>query len=220
MMELKGTARIYGLIPTFIGIAIILMQYINFSIKGGLAPVIGYDIVTRFSSWLTLVSPYLVLIATYNILRTYTRNARTRVHNWQYSYLMLGSFAAIVVVGLTLTPSNPQYNFVVQTIAQATYSAIYGISGVSLAMGLAQAYQVRSFTTASMLFFTFVAIAASSTIGELIGPWFGPFGSAVGQGLRQSVFDFGTGAIVLSIAAVAIFVRVLTLREKLRAFGG
>ena len=217
---MKGSARIYNLIPSFIGIAIIVMYFLDWIIKGGLQPIPGYSIAPKFAGWLTMVSPYMVLISVYIIVRAYVRNVRQRVRNWQYSYLMLGSFAAIVVVGLTLSPSNLQYDFVVKTIAEATYLSIYGISGVSLALGLARAYQIRSFTTASMLFFTFVAVASFSTIGELIGPWFMPFGSAVGQSLRASIWDFGTGSLVMAIAAVAMLVRVLTLKEKLRAFGG
>ncbi|KON26248.1 hypothetical protein AC480_06030 [miscellaneous Crenarchaeota group archaeon SMTZ1-55] len=220
MTELKLSARFYTLIPSFIGIAIILMQLFDFLLKNGLEPFVGYDIAPNFAGWLTLVSPYLVLVASYIILRTYIRNVRQRTPHYQYSYLMLGSFAAIVIVGLTLGPTNEQYSFVVKSIAEATYLSIYGISGVSLALGLARAYQVRSFTTASMLICTFIAVASFSTIGELIGPWFLPFGSGLGQSLRAGVWDFGTGALFVAIAAIAMLVRVVTLKERLRAFGG
>lgn len=218
--EPRGAARIYNFIPSFIGIVIIAIYYIDWSIKGGLQLTPGYRIVPNFAGWLTMVSPYLVLIASYIVIRTYVRNVRQRVRKWQYSYIMLGSFAAIVIVGLTLSPNNQYYSFVVSNIANATYLSIYGISGVSLALGLARAYQIRSFTTASMLFFTFVAIASFSTIGEFLGPWFMSFGQATGQSLRASVWDFGTGPLIMAIASVAILVRVLTFKEKLRAFGG
>lgn len=219
-MELKGAARIYALIPSFVGIAIIVLHYLDFIIDGGLQVAIGYPLITNFAGWLTLVSPYLVLISVSIIIRTYMRNVRERARKWQYSYLVLGSFLAVVIVGLTLGPENEQYSFVIDNIANATYLSIYGISGVSLALGLARAYQIRSYTTAAMLFFTFVAIASFSTIGELIGPWFMDFGNATGQSLRASIWSFGYSSLVYSIAAVAILVRVITFKEKLRAFGG
>lgn len=220
MTELKLSARIYGLIPSFVGIAIIFAHIFDYVIKDGLEPIIGYDFVPNFAGWLTLVSPYMVLVASYIVLRAYTRNIRQKVHGYQYSYLMLGSCAAIVVVGLTIGPTQEQYQFVVNNIANPTYLAIYGISGVTLALGLARAYQVRSFTTLSMLVCTFIAVASFSTIGEIIGPWFLPFGSGLGQSLRAGVWDFGTGRLFGLVASIAMLVRVLSLKEKLRAFGG
>lgn len=157
-----------------------------------------------FQSWGIIVSAFALGLASINLGRVHLLKIQRREKHWFTSVLLLGTLAAVSILGMSLGPSHKTYMFWFDSVYNTCHSAVAGLLAYYVASSSYRAFRVRSVEATIMLTAAFIVMLGLAPVGEVISEhlpvvseWIKDVPNMAGQ--RGIVVTAGIGAIASSL---------------------
>jgi hypothetical protein len=202
------TTQIYENIPSIGAILLIIICMISYFVQGGWWPS------GRASLWLSLTLPFVTVIASVFLILVHVRHIMNRDSRWYNSIILLGTFAVVLVSGLTFGLDYSWFMLWFSLFGQGATAGVFGMASIGLIMGYFRIYIARSSLRILMIVVGLLGVAYGTGIIQTLVPWLSGFylweqAYVIGQ------TEFGVW-MAYHIGEIALITRVIMLQEKLR----
>lgn len=202
-------SQIYENIPSIGAILLLAICIVSFFVVGGWAPS------SQASVWLGFTLPFVTAIASVFLILVHVRHIMHRDQGWWLSILLLGSFAFVLVYGLTIGTADPYFQLWYSLFGQGATAGVFGMCSIGLIMGYFRIYIARSRLRTLMIIVGLLGVAYGTGLVQALAPWLGGLYlweqmTIIGQ------TEFGVW-LAYHLGEIALITRVIMLQEKLRA---
>jgi hypothetical protein len=210
------TSTILGNLPTILGlIGMFLIAALYFvSVPAGTSPV--YDFATSLRNATTLALPWPIAIVSILLLRRHTRLLINRDASWPYSLTLVASAVIMVLLYLANGANMNQATLLAlyNNISVIGMLAVTSAIGISIISPMIRIYRAKTWTMAFLIGISILGFMTFTPMGEMINPAI----PQVGNWIQTYIGGASDSAFWVStyIGAVALIVRMILLKEKLR----
>jgi biotin transporter BioY len=187
---------------------IIIAMTVNYFIEGGIEPL------NIWTTWSGYLFPFGFLVIVLSLLRTEITSLINQSKGWIYSIVTLLSY----VVFLYLAYNPDSFDGLYLILHDSTYNAgniaTSSIIGLAFLTAFFRVFLARSKLTLMLIALSFLSFMLWTPLGDMIWPTL----TQVGEWVHINISAAGEGGyrIARTLGTIAIIVRVLTFRQKLR----
>jgi len=190
------------------------------TLLGGLIVLIEYffkvemisSIAKEIMSWGVIIAAFASTLGAVNLLRIHSNNVRKKRAVAPYSYVLLISLFAYLVLGLVTGPKGTLYQFLFNKLLQPLSSTLFACNAFFITSAAYRAFIVRNREAAILLTSAVLVMLGRVGIGEALWSGFPAVSKWImdiptGAGMRGIIIGSALGAVAISLRILLGFER-------------
>ena len=142
------------------GIVMILTQFSPHSFSQGI-----YEEVI---SWVLIISPFALVLATVTLIQTHTARIRRRTEHWQYSLVVFAGLIIMVLIGIPYGPQNSIFEWLYNNVQLPMDATMFSLLAFFIASAAYRAFRARTFEASLLLITALIVMMGNVPVGDLL----------------------------------------------------
>lgn len=165
------------------------------------------SLATTFGLWQLVFVAFASALGVANLLRIHANRVNRKAPDTVFSYLLLISMFAWIVLGIWRGPQGEQYDYMYKNLLQPLSATLFSVNAFYITSAAYRSFRVRSLEAALLLFSAIVVMLGNVGIGRAIWSGFPELGGWLmavpnAAGMRGIIVGAALGAIAISLRII------------------
>ena len=119
-------------------------------------------------SWVLIIGPFALVLATVTLIQTHTTRIRRRTEHWQYSLVVFAGLLIMVLIGVPWGPQNPIFEWLYNNVQLPMDATMFSLLAFFIASAAYRAFRARTFEASLLLLTAVVVMMGNVPMGDFI----------------------------------------------------
>lgn len=174
---------------------------------------VAKDLTGLIQGWAVTIAGFAVGLGLINLGMIHVKRFTRRDANWYLSGWLVFVMVAVIVLGLTITPSSATYTWIFQNVYAVVGPTMWSLLGFYIASAAFRALRARTLEAGLLLVSALLLMLIQAPIGGIL-----PYVPSIAEWIRDVPNSAGMRGILLGTAVGAIGLGVRTLLGQERGY--
>ena len=119
-------------------------------------------------SWVLIIGPFALVLATVTLIQTHTTRIRRRTEHWQYSLVVFAGLLIMVLIGVPWGPQNSIFEWLYNNVQLPMDATMFSLLAFFIASAAYRAFRARTFEASLLLLTAVVVMMGNVPMGDFI----------------------------------------------------